>query len=75
VTEVFSHQHPSQVSLRATLRAGVDRHITARVRAPGLGVCLTMATHYNHTTRTSITSKHVSIVERGRQRVASFGYR
>jgi hypothetical protein len=58
-----SATNPSQVSLRATRRAGVDRH-TTRVRSSGLGVCLTMATHYNHTTRTSITSKHVSIVER-----------
>jgi hypothetical protein len=29
-----------------------------------LGLCLTMATHYDHATNMSITSQHVSIVER-----------
>jgi hypothetical protein len=41
---------------------GSPHHYPAR--SLGLGVCLSMATHYNHTTRASITSKHVPIVER-----------
>ena len=33
-------------------------------RGPRLGLCLTMATHYDHATNMSITSQHVSIVEK-----------
>jgi hypothetical protein len=54
-------------SLRVLRRAGVDRHIPARVRTSGLGLRLTVATHRDHAMKMSITSQHVSIVESRRK--------
>jgi hypothetical protein len=44
-------------------KAGVDRTSLPGMRPSGLGLCLTVATHYNHAPNMSITSQHVPIVE------------
>ena len=48
---------------RRVAGGGSPLHYPAR-RGPRLGLCLTMATHYDHATNMSITSQHVSIVEK-----------
>jgi hypothetical protein len=59
---VASQRDPAHGWSRGWVGGGSPHHYP--VRSLGLGVCLTMGTHYNHTTRASITSKHVPIVER-----------
>jgi hypothetical protein len=45
---------------------GGSPHHYPGMRPSGFGLCLTMATHCDHATNMSITSQHVSIVERRR---------